>query len=107
MMEGSYKNLERQITHLFSFFFLAAPFQWAAVFHKTDFAFDDLNPEHIRFYKSRNEGEFPSGKPALPCKISCSRCGSFLFDEGRNMVMLFPTSIRFDKTEDMDKFKVE
>lgn len=31
----------------------------------------------------------------LPCKASCSYCRTPIMDEGRNMVLLFPTLIKF------------
>ncbi|KAM0335508.1 hypothetical protein ACHAQA_000556 [Verticillium albo-atrum] len=71
-----------------------APFQWAAIFHKTDLAFD-AGVEGLAFYDASNK------KPThgLPCKVSCARCGSRIMDEGRNMVLLFPALIEFHGDE--------
>ena len=77
----------------------AAPFQWAAIFHKED----------INFTKGHNElGWYdPSEKTTahkLPCKISCAYCRSPIMDEGRNMILLYPTLIHFKSKEDKKKF---
>jgi len=76
-----------------------APFQWAAIFHKEDINFarghDDLG-----WYES-------GGKTAnhkLPCKVSCSYCRSPIMDEGRSVILLFPSLIKFKRAEDKKKF---
>jgi hypothetical protein len=35
----------------------------------------------------------------LPCKVSCDHCRTPIMDEGRNMVLLFPTLIKFESEE--------
>ncbi|KAK8164658.1 Mss4-like protein [Phyllosticta citrichinensis] len=68
----------------------AAPFQWAAIFHKEDINFD------------------PTAKSIehkLPCKVRCSYCHSPIMDEGRNMILLFPSLIHFKTVEDRLNFK--
>ncbi|CAI4216054.1 unnamed protein product [Parascedosporium putredinis] len=67
-----------------------APFQWAAIFQKDDMAFDN-GSEGLVFYRSatRELGH------DLPCKVSCGHCRTPIMDEGRNMVLLFPTLIKF------------
>ena len=84
-----------------------APFQWAAIFHKDAVAFPDLNPQDLKFYNSSGRGEQEDGKPPLPCKVGCRRCGSWLFDEGRNMLLLFPTAIEWPDEEARKKFDVQ
>lgn len=42
----------------------------------------------------------------LPCKITCSYCRSPIMDEGRNMILLYPTLIKFNgNREDMKNFE--
>lgn len=86
---------------------LGAPFQWAAIFHKTDMAFYHLDPTDLQFYNSMGEGNGEEVKPPLPCKVRCSKCGTLLLDEGRNMVLLFPTTLRFPSEEARRKFDVQ
>ncbi|KAK5083435.1 hypothetical protein LTR05_005937 [Lithohypha guttulata] len=78
-----------------------APFQWACIFHKDDINF--VNGIHdIGWYD-------PSGKSNthhLPCKVSCAFCRTPIMDEGRNMILLFPTLIEgIEKKEVRDNFK--
>ncbi|KAL6852495.1 hypothetical protein ACO1O0_007040 [Amphichorda felina] len=84
-----------------------APFQWAAIFHKTDMAFYHLDPTDLQFYNSMGEGNGEEVKPPLPCKVRCSKCGTLLLDEGRNMVLLFLTTLRFPSEEARRKFDVQ
>jgi hypothetical protein len=35
------------------------------------------------------------GEHNVPCKVSCDNCRSSLFDEGRNTVLVYPSSIQF------------
>lgn len=67
-----------------------APMQWAAIFHKRDVRLT-AGAEHLRFYASH------SGRleRALPCKVSCGRCGTPIADEGRRMWLAFPTLFEF------------
>jgi hypothetical protein len=76
-----------------------APFQWAAIFHKED----------INFTRGHHDlGWYDSGEKTcrhkLPCKVSCAYCRSPIMDEGRNMILLFPTLISFKSEEDKKKF---
>lgn len=81
---------------------IGAPFQWAAIVHKSDVAFikgtDNLNFLHSGTDKPTHE---------LPCKVRCSNCGSLLMDEGRNMCLLFPTVLRMEKKELVRNFYPE
>lgn len=66
-----------------------APFQWAAIMHKTDLTLVSGAPYLHVFNTSSNEQGH-----VLPCKVSCSYCSTLIMDEGRNMVMLFPTLLQ-------------
>ncbi|KAK5161599.1 hypothetical protein LTR04_004092 [Oleoguttula sp. CCFEE 6159] len=72
----------------------AAPFQWAAIFHKED----------INFSHGHHDLEW-SIEHKLPCKVRCSFCHSPIMDEGRNMILLFPSLIKFKNREEVAKFK--
>ncbi len=65
-----------------------APFQWAAIFKKTDINFTE-GMQGLGWYdsgsKSRDHG--------LPCKVYCDFCRTPIMDEGRNMILLFPSLI--------------
>jgi hypothetical protein len=79
---------------------IAAPFQWAAIFHKED----------INFTRGHHELEWydPSTKSVehkLPCKVRCSFCHSPIMDEGRNMILLFPSLVHLKTDEAKRKFK--
>ena len=67
-----------------------APFQWAAIFHKSDVAFD-RGAEGLSFYRSST----CSAAHDLPCKVRCAHCGAPIMDEGRNMALVFPTLVEF------------
>jgi len=78
----------------------AAPFQWAAIFHKED----------INFTRGHHDLEWydPSTKSVehkLPCKVRCSFCHSPIMDEGRNMILLFPSLVHLKTDEAKRKFK--
>ncbi|KAK2017091.1 hypothetical protein LZ32DRAFT_644543 [Colletotrichum eremochloae] len=79
-----------------------APFQWAAIFHKEDLAFDK-GVDGLAFYSS---GKNLQGHD-LPCKVSCGFCGSRIMDEGRNMVLVFPGLLHFDGETKRDNFEVQ
>lgn len=65
-----------------------APFQWAAIFHKTDINF--TNGHHdLGWYDASSK----STAHHLPCKVQCAYCRTPVMDEGRNMILLFPTLI--------------
>lgn len=66
-----------------------APFQWAAIFHKSDLRFHH-GTQGLTFYSPTLHQPTHS----LPCKVYCATCHTPIMDEGRNMVMLFPELIR-------------
>lgn len=60
-----------------------APFQWAAIFHKTDINFTQGHHD-LGWYD-------PAGKKTnhtLPCKVKCAYCGTPVMDEGRYVTQL-------------------
>lgn len=71
-----------------------APFQWAAIFEKTDLHFE-RGVEGLAFYHSPDK----STVHKLPCKVSCAYCHSPIMDEGRKMVLMFPGLIEFGDAE--------
>lgn len=80
-----------------------APFQWAAIFHKTDINFTHGH-HNLAWYDS---GERTT-RHKLPCKVSCSYCRAPIMDEGRNMILLFPTLVEGINTEEgREAFKVQ
>ncbi|ETS83561.1 hypothetical protein PFICI_05437 [Pestalotiopsis fici W106-1] len=76
-----------------------APFQWAAIFNKDDMVFEN-GTQNLVFYHS---GECTLGHD-LPCKVSCAHCRSPIMDEGRRMVLLFPTLLKFNDKAARDLF---
>lgn len=64
--------------------------QWAAVFHKRDVRITH-GMAHLSFYNS----ELNRHERILPCKVSCSLCGTLIADEGRRMWLAFPSLFNF------------
>ena len=80
---------------------IAAPFQWAAIFHKEDINFVDGH-HNLEWYDPTSK----STEHQLPCKVRCSYCHSPIMDEGRNMILMFPSLIHLNNNEELkDKFK--
>ena len=72
-----------------------APFQWAAIFPKSDVSF--INGSNgLAFYASDRK----TTKYELPTKVSCAYCRTPIMDEGRNMCLLFPVTIHFGRSEE-------
>lgn len=67
--------------------------------HKTDIAFIK-GTDNLQFLNSGTDHP----KHELPCKVRCKNCGSLIMDEGRNMILLFPTLLRMDKKERLKNF---
>jgi len=78
----------------------AAPFQWAAIFHKEDINFKEGH-HNLEWYDPSEK----SIEHKLPCKVRCSYCHSPIMDEGRNMILLFPSLIHFPDNETKLNFK--
>jgi hypothetical protein len=89
-------NLPRKCVLTFS---SAAPFQWAAIFHK-----DDINFKHGHHNLEWYDPTTKSTEHQLPCKVRCSFCHSPIMDEGRNMILLFPSLIKFKSDQDKKNF---
>lgn len=73
-----------------------APMQWAAIFQK----------RHVRITTGLNALHFFNSEQVwyeriLPCKISCSRCGTPIADEGRRMWLAFPSLFDFGHEEEI------
>ena len=77
----------------------AAPFQWAAIFHKEDINFKNGH-HNLEWYDTSSK----STEHKLPCKVRCSFCHSPIMDEGRNMILLFPSLIKFKSQQDKENF---
>lgn len=71
-----------------------APFQWCAIFPKTDMCFS-RGIESLKFYSSHS---MTLGYQ-LPCKVYCSYCNTPIMDEGRNMCLIFPELIEISPEE--------
>jgi hypothetical protein len=76
-----------------------APFQWAAIFHKEDINFTHGHHD-LEWYESGEK----TTEHKLPCKVSCAYCKSPIMDEGRRMILLFPSLIKFKSAEEKAKF---
>lgn len=77
----------------------AAPFQWAAIFHKDDINFKNGH-HNLEWYDPSSK----SVEHRLPCKVRCSYCHSPIMDEGRNMILLFPSLIKFQSQQEKENF---
>jgi len=78
----------------------AAPFQWAAIFHKEDINFVDGH-RNLEWYDPTEK----TNKHKLPCKVRCAYCHSPIMDEGRNTILLFPSLIHLRTDEEKAFFK--
>ncbi|PGH03977.1 hypothetical protein AJ79_07209 [Helicocarpus griseus UAMH5409] len=78
-----------------------APFQWAAIFHKSDMTFTHGH-QGMDFYKSSEKKRVHD----LPCKATCSYCHSPIMDEGRNVILLFPGLIKGNEKGNADVRRV-
>jgi hypothetical protein len=72
-----------------------APMLWAAAFEKHHVRFGCESKPFLRFYNAETDAVHEGRDRVLPCKISCSHCGTLVADEGRNMFMAFPTLFTF------------
>lgn len=94
-------GLTRDWKHLLTVLVIvAAPFQWAAIFHKTDINFS-RGHHNLEWYD-------PTDKDIshrVPCKVRCNYCHSPIMDEGRNMILLFPSLIHLKTDEAKLKFR--
>ncbi len=67
-----------------------APMQWASIFNKRDIRII-RGIDCLKFYNS----EQSINERILPCKVSCSICGTLIADEGRRMWLAFPSLFDF------------
>jgi len=72
-----------------------APFQWAVLYHKTSVRLVK-GSENIQFYSTTRKESVHD----VPCKIACSICRAPLADEGRAMVMAYPSSFIFHEKDE-------
>ncbi|KAL1987584.1 hypothetical protein VTN96DRAFT_3184 [Rasamsonia emersonii] len=72
----------------------AAPFQWCAIFLKTDLRFT-RGTDWLTFYSSHDMQKVYK----VPCKVYCSYCNSPIMDEGRNVCLVFPELIDLAGTD--------
>lgn len=73
-----------------------APMQWAALFHKRNVRVIK-GLDQLHFYNSESNRH----KRILPCKVSCTICGTLIADEGRNMWLAFPSLFDFRGISDI------
>ena len=67
-----------------------APMQWSAIFYKHNVKITE-GFNHLSYYTS----ELNRFERILPCKVSCSSCGTLIADEGRKMWLAFPSLFDF------------
>ncbi|KAJ6007381.1 hypothetical protein N7540_011357 [Penicillium herquei] len=79
-----------------------APFQWASIYNKEDISFAKGSSGLAFFSTGQN-----SQKHETPTKVSCDFCHTLIMDEGRNMILLFPQSIRFQGSRDEQRKQLE
>jgi len=75
---------------------------WSVVIPKNEVLFT-CSPEKISFYRTEDQRTVRE----LPAKLSCARCHSPIADEGRNMMLMYPSTWDFEKTEDRAPFMPE
>ena len=100
-LHGEIKNLSSTFSTLVLTGISGAPFQWAAIFHK-----EDINFTHGHHDLGWYESSEKTCIHKLPCKVSCAYCRTPIMDEGRNMILLFPTLINFKTPEDRKNFDI-
>ncbi|KAF4633773.1 hypothetical protein G7Y89_g4344 [Cudoniella acicularis] len=76
-----------------------APFQWAAIFHKENINFTHGHHD-LGWYESTEK----TTEHKSPCKVSCAYCRAPIMDEGRNMILLFPSLIKFKSKKEKENF---
>lgn len=69
-----------------------APFQWACLFFKNQVRLHhSTDPLYLDFFSTQQR----DSEHNVPCKLSCRQCRSPLFDEGRRVVLAYPSSFSF------------
>lgn len=79
-----------------------APVQLASIFHKDDICFD-RGYIGLSFYSAAERSQ----RYHTPTKVSCSFCRTPIMDEGRNMVLLFPSTIELNGSMDEQRSQME
>ncbi|KAL1704770.1 Mss4-like protein, partial [Schizophyllum commune] len=69
-----------------------SPAQWTAMLQKTDVHFLS-GVDNLAFYHLADS----SHERKLPCKIACRTCRSPVMDEGRKILVIYPSLIDFDE----------
>ncbi|KAI5888679.1 uncharacterized protein SCHCODRAFT_02637381 [Schizophyllum commune H4-8] len=69
-----------------------SPAQWTAMLEKTDVHFLS-GVDNLAFYHLADS----SHERKLPCKIACRTCRSPVMDEGRKILVIYPSLIDFDE----------
>lgn len=77
-----------------------APFQWAAIFEKSDVHFYE-GEEYLVYWNTQHRNT----DHILPCKVYCDHCKAPIMDEGRYKLLLFPTLIHFQDVKSRSNFK--
>ncbi|KAJ9133376.1 hypothetical protein NKR23_g10730 [Pleurostoma richardsiae] len=81
----------------------SAPFQWAAIFEKSDINFL-TGAKGLTWWDSSAKVE----EHNLPCKVVCDNCHAAIMDEGRKMILIYPTLLdNIVSPEGRDVFKVK
>jgi len=72
---------------------------WSSVMPKTDVLFT-CSTDKLSFYRTEDQ----KTEHILPCKLSCARCHSPIADEGRNMMLMYPSTFDWQNKEDREPF---
>lgn len=70
------------------------PYQWAAVCPKESVHFTKGGDKLLFYHSPTKEMVYK-----LPCKLSCHACHAPIADEGRNMMLMLPPYIHFERDE--------
>lgn len=83
----------------------AAPAQWVSLFHKDAVRFKPESLQFIRWYHMSTDTVYEDlASRQLPAKVQCKHCGTPIMDEGRDMIMAFPTLFEFVKRDAKPEF---
>lgn len=70
-----------------------APFQHACLFFKTCVRLTKNEGQSLNFFSTMKKDSVHH----VPCKVGCSSCHSPLFDEGRSVVLAYPSAFKFSE----------
>lgn len=71
------------------------PFQWAAVVPKDAVSFSPGSLANLVFFSASDEKDV--WDDTVPVKLGCKQCHAPVADEGRNMMLMLPPFIKFDR----------